>query len=267
MLASGGYEEEFLYYDMKHQQRGKLLIFNNQNFICDIGRKSQSSNHCESNKHQHFSKRVGSDRDAALVSRSFRKLGFNAEMHKDKTALEMHNIIKKEAKGDHSDEDCFAIFILTYGNEGFIYGADELELVLDTLIAEMKTCETLVGKPKLIFVDATHKDKGLHDQVRSDGEKGQTSKKKIPIEADFLYSYSTIQGFQSESLRTSNNDSLYVNTLCSQLDKFGREKEISQILTKVNAEVVKKEKNPSEQMPSFVSMLRKQVYFPKVHSG
>ena len=54
---------------------------------------------------------------------------------------------------DHSDCDCFGCAILSHGREGFVYATDRL-IPLEALTVPFKgdRCPTLVGKPKLFFI-------------------------------------------------------------------------------------------------------------------
>lgn len=234
-------EDQIPLYNMKHQQRGKLLIFNNQNF-------------------KTMNKREGSDRDTAKVFAAFKKLGFKCKILKDQTNTQMKETIYNEANADHDKEDCFAICILTHGDELGIYGVDEVPIVMEDLVERLKSCSSLAGKPKLIFVETSlgnKEDEGVTFQA--DGGGGEKPS-KIPIEADFLYSYSTVQGYKS--LRTSDKDSWYINALCDNLKNFGKELEMTELLTRVNFDVASKESDSYlKQNPSFTSMLTKLVYF------
>ena len=57
------------------------------------------------------------------------------------------------AASDHSDCDCFGCAILSHGREGFVYATDRL-IPLEALTVPFKgdRCPTLVGKPKLFFL-------------------------------------------------------------------------------------------------------------------
>lgn len=240
-LDKGPNQDEILEYNMKHPQRGKLLIFNNRNF-------------------REMSKRLGSDKDASKIFQIFKQLGFKVKIHLDKTSMEMKHIISEESFSDHANEDCIAICILSHGDETGIYGSDDNHVVLEDLIGRLKTCKTLAGKPKLLFIETSlgnKEDTGII--IESDG--GFKKPDRIPIEADFLYCYSTVPGFKS--LRTSDHDSWFVNTLCEMLRIFGKSMEITEILTRVNYVVARKfqSENHSKQIPSFVSMLTKQLSF------
>uniref|UniRef100_A0AAV2MLS8 Caspase-3 n=1 Tax=Knipowitschia caucasica TaxID=637954 RepID=A0AAV2MLS8_KNICA len=93
---------------------------------------------------------------------------------------------------DHSKHASFVCVILSHGEEGVIFGTDGFEK-LDVLTRFFKgdKCKSLVGKPKLFFIQAcrgSEFDAGIEaDAVAS----SDSSTVRIPVEADFLYAYST----------------------------------------------------------------------------
>ena len=66
--------------------------------------------------------------------------------------LLFNTFVLSEAAGDHSDADCFAMAVLSHGDDGVVYGTNEM-IRIDNLIAPFKgnKCKTLLGKPKLFF--------------------------------------------------------------------------------------------------------------------
>jgi hypothetical protein len=65
-------------------------------------------------------------------------------------------LITLASKQDHSNADCFGLAILSHGDEGIVYGIDCI-IKLDTLLAPFKgeKCPTLIGKPKLFFIQVS----------------------------------------------------------------------------------------------------------------
>jgi len=57
---------------------------------------------------------------------------------------------------DHSECDCFGCAVLSYGREGYVYATDKL-VPIETLTWPFKgdKCPSLVGKPKLFFIQVT----------------------------------------------------------------------------------------------------------------
>ncbi|KAL0176370.1 hypothetical protein M9458_028700, partial [Cirrhinus mrigala] len=92
---------------------------------------------------------------------------------------------------------------------------------------------------------------GLDAGIECDSDGG---KQKIPVEADFLYAYSTLQGYYS--WRNVANGSWFISSLCEMLSKYGKQLEIMQIMTRVNHKVAL-DFQSSSNLPGFSS--KKQI--------
>nr|7JL7_C Chain C, Caspase 3, apoptosis-related cysteine protease a [Danio rerio]7JL7_D Chain D, Caspase 3, apoptosis-related cysteine protease a [Danio rerio] len=92
-------------------------------------------------------------------------------------------------------------------------------------------------------------------------------RERIPVEADFLYAYSTVPGYYS--WRTTMTGSWFIQSLCEMMTKYGSELELLQIMTRVNHKVALDFESTSnmpgfdakKQIPCIVSMLTKEMYF------
>ncbi|KAI5623307.1 caspase-7 isoform X1, partial [Silurus asotus] len=245
-------------YKMNYQRVGKCIIINNKNF------------HHETR----MNVRNGTDRDAGELLKCFKNLGFNVFVYNDQTCENMKRILKKVSEEDHTDSSCFACILLSHGEEGMIYGTDKAMPIKEiTSLFRGDICKSLVGKPKLFFIqacrgsefdDGIQTDSGTtHDYIETDAN----PQHKIPVEADFLFAYSTVPGYYS--WRNPGRGSWFVQALCNVLDESGKELEILQILTRVNYMVATSFESWSEdprysekkQIPCVVSMLTKELYF------
>nr|5IC4_B Chain B, Caspase-3 subunit p12 [Homo sapiens]5IC4_D Chain D, Caspase-3 subunit p12 [Homo sapiens]5IC4_F Chain F, Caspase-3 subunit p12 [Homo sapiens]5IC4_H Chain H, Caspase-3 subunit p12 [Homo sapiens] len=94
---------------------------------------------------------------------------------------------------------------------------------------------------------------------------------KIPVEADFLYAYSTAPGYYS--WRNSKDGSWFIQSLCAMLKQYADKLEFMHILTRVNRKVATEFESFSfdatfhakKQIPCIVSMLTKELYFYHHH--
>nr|XP_033799428.1 caspase-7 isoform X2 [Geotrypetes seraphini] len=176
------------------------------------------------------------------------------------------------AEENHNDCACFACIFLSHGEEGFIYGTDGPMCIKKlTTMFRGDRCKTLVGKPKLFFIQAcrgSEFDEGIQaDSANHSLETDASPRHKIPIEADFLFAYSTVPGYYS--WRNPGNGSWFVQALCQVLSTYGRQLEVLQMLTRVNYLVANNFESWSEdsrfcakkQIPCVVSMLTKELYF------
>ncbi|XP_032465213.1 caspase-7 isoform X1 [Phocoena sinus] len=172
---------------------------------------------------------------------------------------------------DHRNSACFACILLSHGEENLIYGTDGKTAIKD-LTAHFRgdRCKTLLEKPKLFFIQAcrgTELDDGIQADSGPISDTDASPRYKIPVEADFLFAYSTVPGYYS--WRNPGSGSWFVQALCSILNEHGKSLEILQILTRVNDRVARHFESQSndpcfhekKQIPCVVSMLTKELYF------
>lgn len=242
-------------YRMSHPKRGFAIIINNKRFEPRLD----------------MPVRDGTDVDAASLENTLKKLSFDTKIFHNCSASLIRELMLRYAKADHSDCDCFMTIFMSHGEDGVIYGTDK-EIEIENLIQPFKYNRTLVGKPKLFFIQACRGNQ-LMEGIDSNPYDVQYVR-KIPMEADFLIAYSTISGYYS--WRNSLNGSWFIQSLCHVLNECGRTAEIMQILTAVNRRVAYHyESNTNDptmsgkrQVPCIVSMLTKELYLkPKYHNG
>lgn len=230
---------------------GQCLIINNKNF----------------HKRTGMGVRNGTDEDAKKVFATFSKLGFEIKHYNDQTVSQMMDLLSKASQEDHSQSAMFACVLLSHGDDGVIYGTDD-SIELKRLFAFFRGdhCTSLVGKPKLFFIQACRGSE-LDSGIESDGV-GDEETQRIPVEADFLYAYSTAPGYYA--WRNVANGSWFISSLCEMLLKYGRQLEIMQVMTRVNHKVALEFESSTnlpgfdskKQIPCIVSMLTKELYFP-----
>jgi len=62
--------------------------------------------------------RDGSNFNAYALENMFSNFSFTIEVHKNKTAQQMKEILKQVGHSDHSKYDCLLVAILTHGGKG-----------------------------------------------------------------------------------------------------------------------------------------------------
>ncbi|XP_030094647.1 caspase-3 isoform X2 [Serinus canaria] len=214
-----------------------------------------------------MSPRSGTDADAASVREVFMKLGYKIKISNDLSCGDIFKLLKNVSEEDHSKRSSFVCVLLSHGDEGLIYGTDgPLELKALTSLFRGDRCRSLAGKPKLFFIQACRGTE-LDSGIETDSGSEETMCQKIPVEADFLYAYSTAPGYYS--WRNSVQGSWFIQSLCEMLQKHAGKLELMQILTRVNRKVAEYEScstlqdfNAKKQIPCIVSMLTKEFYFP-----
>lgn len=242
---------------MSHKKRGYALIFNNMKF-----------------NQRAFAYREGSDVDAAKLGNALTNLHFQVNCCTDLTAKEIKDKVEEFANMRHDDMDCVLITILSHGLEKGKILAKDTTYKLDelTYLFQPDRCPSLAGKPKLFFVNACRGDQNnagvflnrsliVLETDSLDESAGYT----IPLFADFLIAYSTVEGHVS--LRNIENGTWFIQSLCSELIRYGKDEHLLDILTFVNQRVAtefeskNKSKERVKQVPCFMSSLTRKLYF------
>ncbi|RUS82552.1 hypothetical protein EGW08_009682 [Elysia chlorotica] len=274
-------------YNFNYKKRGLFLLINNRHFDEEIGQQD----------------REGSDVDAERLEERFQDLGFEVRRYDDVTCSKMSSLLYNAASLDHSDHDCFGCAILSNGREGVVYARDG-QVPLDLLVMPFKgdRCPSLVGKPKLFFIQAcqgrrnsrflepssvgravsrssspgspspsSHRRSPVSPSFNAEDDMPEPGShvhmRRIPVEADCLFCYSTVPG--AYSWRSSQDGSWFIQALCIVLENYGTKMELSHMLTHVNRIVAYEfasctEKGFGEhtkQLPCTASMLTRYVYF------
>ncbi|KAM6999929.1 caspase-3-like [Tautogolabrus adspersus] len=240
-------------YKMDYPCMGTCLVINNKNF------------HPRTN----MSTRNGTDVDGATAVKIFSGLGYKIKFANDQTVEQMKELMMSVSQEDHSFNASFVCVLLSHGEEGGLFGIDGFEKLENfTKYFKGDRCKSLAGKPKLFFIQAcrgSELDDGA--MIETDSVADQTSE-RIPVEADFLYAYSTAPGYYS--WRNTSNGSWFMQALCDMLQRYSGELELMQIMTRVNRKVATNFESSSnlpgfsgkKQIPCIVSMLTKDFYFP-----
>ncbi|KAM6220722.1 caspase-3 isoform 1-T1 [Rhynchocyon petersi] len=239
-------------YKMDYPEMGLCIIINNKNFHSSTRMASRS----------------GTDVDAASVRETFKNLNYEVRHKNDLTREEIIELLQNVSKEDHSKRSSFICVLLSHGDEGVIYGTNgPVDLKKLTYYFRGDNCRTLTGKPKLFIIQAcrgTELDCGIETDSAIDDD---MTCQKIPVEADFLYAYSTAPGYYS--WRNSKDGSWFIQSLCAMLNQFAHKLELMHILTRVNRKVATDYESYSldsafhakKQIPCIVSMLTKELYF------
>ncbi|XP_017269567.1 caspase-3a [Kryptolebias marmoratus] len=235
-------------YSLSFPSMGQCIIINNKNFDKSTG----------------MNQRNGTDVDAGNVFKVFSKLGYKVKLYNDQTVDQMMHVLKAVSEEDHSNSASFVCVLLSHGDEGVFFGTDNsIQLRQLTSLFRGDYCKSLVGKPKIFFIQACRGTE-LDGGVETDSPEGTT---KIPVEADFLYAYSTAPGYYS--WRNTTSGSWFIQSLCDMISKYGKQLELQHIMTRVNHKVAVEFESVSyspgfhakKQIPCIVSMLTKEMYF------
>ena len=257
---------------MTANPRGMTLIINNESFAKNDLFGQQSPRH-------------GSGEDVRQVKELFSALGFEVHIRENRTTTEMLNEVDFFAyEKDHSDYDCFVLWLMSHGRSGEVFGSDSVPLAIQEIKDKLSntSCATLRGKPKLLFVQACRGDKedeGVNLVTNACGSPsvqmpspspdspiGQTkspSPERMAGQTDFLTAYSTVEGYVS--YRYPNLGSNFVRVLVNVFREHVAHDHLVSLLTKVIKRVSEMESIENarkfKQAPQFETTLVKELWF------
>ncbi|XP_031834431.1 caspase-1 [Nomia melanderi] len=260
-LQTAPTERYATHYNMNHSKRGLAIIFNHEFFTI-----------------AHLKPRSGTNVDCENLVNTLKNLGFEVNDFHNSTYRDIVRNLERVASMDHSQHDCLIVAILSHGELGLLY-AHDTSYKPDSIWGHFTAdkCPTLIGKPKLFFIQACQGDKldggvTLKDRTETDGQ--PASSFRIPSHADFLIAYSTIPGFYS--WRNTTRGSWFMQALCSELRENGTRYDILTLLTFVCQRVsIDFESNTPDnitmhqqkQIPCITSMLTRLVKFTFPKNG
>ena len=260
-------------YKMTTLPRGIALIINN-NWFADHPVHGQQL------------PRQGTEEDVRQVEALFAALGFNVHAKENLTRKELLDELDSLACSNHSDCDCFVLWLMSHGKSGEVFCSDGKTLPIQVAHDLFSKCDTLSGKPKLFFIQACRgdeEDEGVtftadisspvqltssHVDSPTDTVKRPVS--RVPTHADFLYSFSTVD--EHVSYRHMALGSYYVRALVEAFQERSAHDHLLDILTIVNQKVSDMEATMAsvankndikifKQMPEVKHTLRKKVRF------
>lgn len=242
-------------YPMNKSTHGVCLIINNKDF-------------------QGKSSRTGSDVDESSVSNLFPKLGYKlhgGESHRNCSAKEMISLVNEVAKMDHSQYDSVVLFLASHGTTGYLYGSNDRLVSIEEIQSILTDCPTLVGKPKIIFIQACRGSE-LPDGrvVQEDGDDEENM--FIPRDSDFFFGYATTPN--TKACRFTDIGSWYIIELRKIMQKYHSHLDLLRMVTAVHYELATSEEYVYEftnkatgkltrykQSPQLVSTLTRPIYF------
>lgn len=206
---------------------------------------------------------------------------------------------------DHSESDCLLIVIMTHGDVGTIASYDsDYEIKDVTRLFRDKYCPTLVGKPRLFFIQAcrgkeldngfliyngnqrynrnARRTRDVSDVVMcseqtpeqvimiDSDEDEEEMVHNPPIYKDFLIVRSTM--IDHLSFRNTTEGSWFIQDLCKEIEVNGTDFDILNLLTHVNLSVSEREShglyiNKKKQILCITSRLTKIMRLNKRSEG
>ena len=247
-------------YKMEQQPHGYALIINNKSFDAPPDGKSQ------------LSTRNGSDADKDSLESALKSLGYKINVRNDLRADEIERAFEEFSdEHKHEDSDSCVCCLLSHGEEGKIWGKDNKLVKVRDLSERLANCESLVGKPKIFFIQACQGTE-KPDQVKRDGGQEEDPDGNVaflPRDSDVFIGYATTP--KRVSMRNPSAGSWYIQELCDVLRE--NKHDLVTMVTLVHDAVATKpqycykgtdktgQTYTYRQQPQMISMLRHRVKF------
>lgn len=221
-------------YKMKSSPKGIALIFHMEKF--DGAWKP----------------RDGSEEDVGILKDLFRDLDLEVQVENNLSREQLKDKLKSVTGKDHSSYDCFVMVIMSHGQSDVVVCSDGNVITVHELRDMISKCETLRGKPKLIFIVACRgilEDEGISIEA--------------PKHADFKIVFSTVDRYVS--YRASHGGSIVVSCLDRVFRKYVASKDLDGILKEFIREVssieVNRESKTCRQVPEVIDTFSRYLYF------
>ena len=280
-------------YDMNHEKRGIALVIN-------INKYDPIS------KEKRPKERAWSKNDLENLTQTLQYLEFDLNKVENLTKSELENLLKEQAEKSHEKNDCFLCVVMSHGIDDHIVTRDNQLISFADIMAPIKSCQTLLNKPKLFFFQACRGEHELESffrkkpppisQSRTSSASSTRSAQqttdlnkflKLPpiqnnkseYESDLLVYYSTLSNHLSWS-RDSEEGTIFIKSVCDVF-KYAYESipnnlSLSQMVNKINDElsskIVKIDDNDGQkeivQVAEHSTTMKGEVYFlPKIVEG
>lgn len=195
---------------------------------------------------------------------AFIRLGYKVIEYEEKKAKEIKSLMSNLMSKDHSQYDSFVFCISTHGEaDHWIFGSDGKTVNIHELVKMSQNCLSLVGKPKLFFVQSCRVGP-LGISTSYEELKCQISSWFLNSQADVFIAYATTPNHAA--YHSKEHGSWFVTALHSVFMKPDL-MELTAMIRQVNDRVC--QLNGFEQFSGTIvhqciesrSTLRKDVYF------
>ncbi|PAA56209.1 hypothetical protein BOX15_Mlig000705g2, partial [Macrostomum lignano] len=203
-----------------------------------------------------FECRDGSELDVQRIRQLFERLRFRVLVRQDLSVNGVLNCLHEVAnnQAELQNHGCFVCFLMAHGTADSIYGCDGRPLEIKYLAARFQAniCSGLEHKPKIFFVQACRGGRteatggaGAGSQllsqvqpVSTDSTSGPAPVKDslfCPTESDFLFCYANTE--TGAAYREPHRGSIFIQTLCTVLEREYQREHLVDIMTQVNRRV------------------------------
>jgi hypothetical protein len=262
---------------MDHSERGIALVINIQKFDPTPFAQKQ------------LEERVWSKKDVESLRKTFEYLEFEFILCENLKANEIITTIKgiSNIHKYRTDVDCFVCVVMSHGGQDKIMANDNIEVSFEEIMAPIKSCKSLIGKPKLFFFQSCRGNDEMETIAILSTSKTSSQSLKLdslkitdadPVantnnisfleyESDLFIFYSTLPNHSSFAFLDTNKGTYFIKSLCEVFDdafmNLPNNLSLSQMITKINEKVKEEGLKLGERMQLADSRitLTKELYF------
>jgi len=192
-------------------------------------------------------------KDVQAMGQVLKTIGFDVQIHKNLTSQQMNNIKRNFTEVRiHSDSNCFLVLVISHGtSDNFLQDRNGTRTWnIESLITEVSDIPTLVGKPKLFFIEACRgREQNFSQPMMTKSSPIQAvsgislprylstqilNQSFIPSKQDIFVGFATVPGFVSF---TSSLGSPYLQVLAKQLADHHHDLDLADIHLLVKREL------------------------------
>ncbi|XP_026461223.1 caspase-8-like [Ctenocephalides felis] len=210
--------------------------------------------------------RYGTEIDRQKVSDMFSSYGYRIVVKQNLKSFEILNTVDKYANELKPSDCSFVVCILSHGHIGAVFGTDCLPVDISKINQRMRS-KQLLNKPSILLIQACQtpvQSSFIKQELTIDGHH-MLQDAAMTTACDFVIFNSTVEGYAS--IRDKKQGSWFIQEVCDVLDKYGEEREITELFKQITRNVVQKiwtHKNQDGCMvPKFSSTFIKNFVFPR----
>jgi hypothetical protein len=267
-------------YKMDHKERGIALVINIQKF--DTTHLAQKQ----------LKERVWSKKDVESLRKTFEYLEFEFILCENLKANEIKTTIQgiSSIHAYRTDVDCFVCVVMSHGGQDKIMASDNIEVSFEEIMAPIKSCKSLIDKPKLFFFQSCRGNDEMEkmdkialsstskissqslklDSLKITDANPSANTNNISIlehESDLFIFYSTLPNHSSFAFQDTNAGTYFIKSLCEVFNQaymnLPNNLSLSQMITKINEKVKEEGLKLGErfQLTDPRTTLTKEIYF------
>lgn len=250
-----------LIYPMERKPRGRCVIINIRNF-------------------KELSGRNGSDVDMDRTKKLFTALHFECTIFQDLTANEMMEVLSKAAQEEQQKvADCLVVVLMSHSNKDVIYGSDDESIPLKSIyeVFDNKNCPSLLGKPKLFFIQgcrgrkldtgtAKHGPRDVMDAYplpsNTESVPGtRDGRLRMPFWSDMYSCYVSDDNYKAH--KNTATGSRFLSAMCSVFSQRAYDMHLSDLMLHVQLKVMESVSHKGNHQTPCITCVgwRKHLYF------